>query len=90
MSNNGPKFRPIGTYNPPPHHSDEPWYNRPQDEVPEMDMEAYAEATYHFTLAAFEALLAKHGLKKLLKDMSRDSALAILNYDCTETHINER
>ena len=93
MSNNGPKFKPIKFYTPPPSEYynalkedliewfDEPWCNRPQDEVPVLDMEAYAEANYHFTLTAFEALLAKHGLKKLLKDMSRDSALAIITYD---------
>ena len=53
---------------------DEEWYHRPQDEVPVLDMEAYAEANYHFTLTAFEALLAKHGIAKLLQDMSKESA----------------
>ena len=93
MSNNGPKFRPIEFYNPPPEYSnpppdysnegvyapeDEEWYSKPQDEIPEMDMEAYAEANYHFTLVAFEALLHKHGLVKLMTDMSRDSVATIL------------
>ena len=37
------------------------------------------EAHYHFCLMEFEKLLHKHGLSKLLKDMSDDSALTLLN-----------
>ena len=37
------------------------------------------EAHYHFTLMEFEKLLHKHGLSKLLKDMSEDSVRAIVN-----------
>lgn len=36
------------------------------------------EAHYHFTLQDFEKLLAKHGLAKLLKDMSDESSFELL------------
>lgn len=39
---------------------------------------AYEEAAYHATLSAFEELLHKHGLQKLLVDMSDESVHALL------------
>ena len=44
----------------------------------DYDWPAAEEAHYHFTLSEFEALLYKHGLAKLLKDMSDDSAFELL------------
>jgi hypothetical protein len=40
--------------------------------------DAYEEASYYFTLMQFETLLHKHGLTKLLKDMSDESSHALL------------
>jgi len=40
--------------------------------------DAYREAYYHFILMDFEALLFKHGLKRLLKDISDEGAKSLV------------
>ena len=52
---------------------DTPFYPNVDDFVSD-----YEEAHYHFCLMEFEKLLVKHGLHKLLKDMSEDSAFELL------------